>query len=68
MDTEAPTALTNYFMKQKRASRSMKHIFLFFGGEISQFKRLLNQPSKKKKKKKGGREKKKAFRVLSKPE
>lgn len=62
MDTEAPTALTNYFMKQKRASRSMKHIFLFFWGEISQFKRLLNQPSKeKKKKKKGGEREKKSL-------
>lgn len=48
MDTEALTALTNCFAKQKEAAAAGGAFY-----EISQFKRLLNQPSKKKRKKRG---------------
>lgn len=47
MDTEALTALTNCFAKQKEAAAAGGVFY-----EISQFKRLLNQPSKKQRKKK----------------
>lgn len=50
MDTEAPTALTNYFVSECRSQPQHEthfSFFLFF--EISRFKHLLNQPSFKKK-------------------
>lgn len=46
MDREALTTLTNYFVKQKESQPQHEtHFSFFLFLEISQFKRLLNQPS-----------------------